>query len=381
VTTLDNSSVVRRDDLLFTGLVTAPSVGGDVRDGSADQLAAAVDRLSGMLTEAGGSLDDVVQVTSFHTNLWSMEDDLRGVASCFGDVPPAWTPVGITGSAVPDMTAGVRAIARLGGTKRAIWLPAHAWATGLPIAAGCLSGELLFISGQTVAHDDGSVPVPSAHVPQARAAYRNIGELLAAASGSFDDILDFTSFHLDMRGAEATFNDVYVPEVIGRVPVDDAATCSHVGTTGLLRPGLVGTYSAIADLSPGRRAGSTPDSVWWKDGYPLAGATRKPGGRLVTVAGHVAAKSDGSIAHPGDALGQLGFVLDGIAETVRGYGMSLDDVAEVCVYTKEHRWAPQLREVFDRRFSSPPALTIVGVPGLWLEGFEIEASALAVRLA
>ena len=142
------------------------------------------------------------------------------------------------------------------GPRRTYQLPGRTgWRTGA--ASG--KGSLLFVSGQTAEAVDGSVPRPTSHIKQAQLAYQNMGALLEQAGGSFADVLDFTSFHLDIRGAEPTFTEVYVPEVMGKVPVDIAATTSHVGSSGLQRPGVLAAYSAIADMRAGARTGSTPN--------------------------------------------------------------------------------------------------------------------------
>ena len=141
-------------------------------------------------------------------------------------------------------------------------------------SAATRSGDLLFVSGQIGEDADGSIARPTLHIKQAELAYRHIDALLKQAGGSFADVLDFTSFHLDIRGAEPTFTHVYVPNVMGKVSVDIAAVTSHVGSSGLQRPGVLGAYSAIADFRAGARTGSTPDSVWWKEVLPIAAATR-----------------------------------------------------------------------------------------------------------
>jgi hypothetical protein len=61
---------------------------------------------------------------------------------------------------------------------------------------------------------------------------------------------------------------------MGKVPVDIAATTSHVGSSGLRRPGVLAAYSAITDMQAGARTGSTLDSVWWKDLLPIAAQRR-----------------------------------------------------------------------------------------------------------
>lgn len=55
------------------------------------------------------------------------------------------------------------------------------------------AGDLLFVSGQVGSREDGS-PEPI-FADQVRRAFANLREILAAAGGSFDDVIDVTSFH------------------------------------------------------------------------------------------------------------------------------------------------------------------------------------------
>ena len=361
--------------LVFTGLLTAQD---STRKQSPGELADLVDHLERFMAARGGSLADVAHITTFHTNTWDIERELRSIADRFAAQRPAWTAVGVSGLEDPDAGVGLRAIAHPGAAKKSIDLPGQAWLSGLPGASACLSGTLLFISGQMATGPAGDPATPADPVAQARLAYAAVGDVLKAAGAGFDDVLDFTHHLVDIRGGLPTFTDVYVPEALGNVPVARAATTTHVGATGLIRPGLIGSYQALADLTEGQREGSTPDTVWWTD-FPLAAATRKPNGSVITVAGHVAARQNGDIAHPGDAVGQMRFILDGIAETMAGYGLTLADLGELTIFAKEHRHAPALRAVLRDYFTDIPPVSIVGSPGLWLEGFELEIAAMASR--
>jgi enamine deaminase RidA (YjgF/YER057c/UK114 family) len=337
-----------------------------------------IDELEEILAQVGGTLDDVVSVFSLHLDLLTIDQVIQTAARRFGQAPPAWTAAGTTGFGVAGTTVGLRVIADLSpGPRRTYQLPGRTgWRTGA--ASG--KGTLLFVSGQTAEAVDGSVPRPTSHVKQAQLAYRNMGALLKQAGGSFADVLDFTSFHLDIRGAEPTFTDVYVPEVMGEVSVDIAATTSHVGSSGLQRPGVLAAYAAIADLRPGARTGSTPDSVWWKDSLPIAAATRKSGSPFISLAGHVAAQPDGSTIHAGDALGQLRYILDSMRDTLHGYGLSLENLVELTAFAKEPREHEAIRKIIADYLPGDhhPAVSIIGVPGLWLEGFELEVAGIAI---
>jgi enamine deaminase RidA (YjgF/YER057c/UK114 family) len=81
----------------------------------AEQAALAFEALSGVLAAAGATLADVVELTTFHT-------DLRGEMEAFAAVKdqyfperfPSWTAVGVTQLAMPEFLVEVRAVAVAG---------------------------------------------------------------------------------------------------------------------------------------------------------------------------------------------------------------------------------------------------------------------------
>ena len=83
------------------------------------------------------------------------------------------------------------------------------------------------------------------------------------------DVLDFTSFHLDIRGAEPTFTEVYVPgevtESARRHRGDDVACrVQWIAASGVL--------AAYAIATCERATGRFADSEWWKDSPPIVNA-------------------------------------------------------------------------------------------------------------
>ncbi len=62
-------------------------------------------------------------------------------------------------------------------------------------SAAIRSGDLLFISGQVGAREDGS-PEPD-FGQQVELAFTNLKAVLEAAGGTFEDIIDVTTFHTD----------------------------------------------------------------------------------------------------------------------------------------------------------------------------------------
>ena len=62
-------------------------------------------------------------------------------------------------------------------------------------SAAIRSGDLLFVSGQVGSREDGS-PEPD-FAKQVQLAFANLHAVLAAAGGTFDDVIDVTTFHTD----------------------------------------------------------------------------------------------------------------------------------------------------------------------------------------
>jgi len=375
------SPVVRIGDLLFTGGQVALDAQGAVAGDLAEQAHALFRRLEDILNQAGGGLRDVVSVVSFHPDARDIETVFDIAREYFPGEFPAWTPVGYLGCQHRGARLMIRAIAHLGKEPKQCFIPdTQAWLRKYPVSAACKKGALVFIAGQTAADRDGRFAHPLDHVAQARVAYERMLEVLGQAGGRVTDLLDFTSFHFDIRGAAATFEEVYMPNVMGRIHCDEAAVTSHVGCAGLLKTEMLAAYTAIADLSPGARVGSTPDSIWWKDIYPIAGAARKAGGKLVAVAGQVASASDGSPMFVGDSVGQVRFIFEAMRETLAGFGLSMGHVAEITAFQKDPRhWEAVMnvaQDFFD--MSALPAFSFPAMTGLWFEGFRHEISALAI---
>jgi enamine deaminase RidA (YjgF/YER057c/UK114 family) len=109
------SAAIRSGDLLFvSGQV------GSREDGSPEpdfglQVRFAFDRLNAVLKAAGASFDDVVDVTTFHTDPLRQFDTVMSVRDeMIGEPPyPNWTAVGVTWLAGFDFE--IKVIARLPG--------------------------------------------------------------------------------------------------------------------------------------------------------------------------------------------------------------------------------------------------------------------------
>lgn len=107
------SAAIRSGDLLFVSGQVGSREDGSPEPDFARQVQLAFDNLVAVLTAAGATLDDVVDVTSFHTDPATQFDTVNAVRlTAFGEQPyPNWTAVGVNWLAGFDFE--IKVIARL----------------------------------------------------------------------------------------------------------------------------------------------------------------------------------------------------------------------------------------------------------------------------
>ena len=91
------SAAIRSGDLLFVSGQVGSREDGSPEPVFEDQVRRAFANLRAVLAAAGCTLDDVVDVTTFHTNPAQQIDTVMAVRSTeIGDAPyPNWTAVGV----------------------------------------------------------------------------------------------------------------------------------------------------------------------------------------------------------------------------------------------------------------------------------------------
>ena len=107
------SAAIRSSDLLFVSGQVGSREDGSPEPDFAKQVRLAFDRLNAVLGAAGASFDDVVDVTTFHTNPQAQFETVMAVRDeAIGAPPyPNWTAVGVTWLAGFDFE--IKVIARL----------------------------------------------------------------------------------------------------------------------------------------------------------------------------------------------------------------------------------------------------------------------------
>ena len=107
------SAAIRSGDLLFVSGQVGSREDGSPESNFEAQVQLAFDNLAAVLKAAGCTLDDVVDVTSFHTDPAAQFETVNTVRlRAFGDPPyPNWTAVGVNWLAGFDFE--IKVVARL----------------------------------------------------------------------------------------------------------------------------------------------------------------------------------------------------------------------------------------------------------------------------
>lgn len=107
------SAAIRSGDLLFVSGQVGSRDDGSAEPDYAKQVQLAFDNLKAVLAAAGASFDDIIDVTTFHTDPQQQFETFMGIKEqAFSEKPyPSWTAVGVNWLAGFDFE--IKVIARL----------------------------------------------------------------------------------------------------------------------------------------------------------------------------------------------------------------------------------------------------------------------------
>ena len=240
-----------RGDLLFVAGQSSLDPDGrapaDGDHGRAARLAYA--RVAEVLAGAGGSLDDVIDISSFHLDPRGMVpaervhmDTWAGVAP---DAAASWTAIGVPALFRPGMLSQYRCIADLGAGPRIGRVSASVHWKDTPNAGASRKqgGTLIAVAGEVASDAEGNVTTPGDTRAQARYVFNRIREILELHGSSMDRVVEVTSFHKDARAWEMVMEE-------GRAYFDERRwpAWTPVGATGLWNPGYLHEIHALAVL-------------------------------------------------------------------------------------------------------------------------------------
>ena len=104
-------AVIAGDTIYLSGVVAAPAKGeSDLAPG----YERAFKHIAATLARAGASWDDVVDITTFHTDLAAHIDGFAAVKNRHVKAPfPAWTAIGVSRLYEPTAVVEIKVVARL----------------------------------------------------------------------------------------------------------------------------------------------------------------------------------------------------------------------------------------------------------------------------
>ena len=115
---LQFSKAVQVDNTIWVSGQVGMDETGLPGDGIEAQARLAFQNLQRVLEAAGGSLDDIVELVSFHTSMNAIRDFGKVKAEFITQNYPAWTAVGVTELAFPQLLVEIKATAVIGSGKK-----------------------------------------------------------------------------------------------------------------------------------------------------------------------------------------------------------------------------------------------------------------------
>jgi len=200
-----SQAVIHGDTVYLSGLILGPPREGETREESYDR---SFQYLGTILSRAGSSWDDVIDITSFHRDIPTSLPALAQVKGRYIKAPyPAWTVIGTNGLYAPDGELEIKITARLTPKPATLeFLPLEGSAT--PFSEAVQVGDTLYLAGKLGTAADGSGLVPGGIEAETRRAMERIGETLAKYDLTHDAVFKCTVFLADMEDF-AKFNAVY----------------------------------------------------------------------------------------------------------------------------------------------------------------------------
>lgn len=107
------SDFKRAGDLVFFSGQVGLDEAGNAPTDPAEQYRLAFDALAAVLSAAGCTRDDLVDLTSYHTSYPQHVEEFMAAKAAFqGEARPTWTAVGVEKLAMPGTLVEIKAIAQ-----------------------------------------------------------------------------------------------------------------------------------------------------------------------------------------------------------------------------------------------------------------------------
>ena len=230
-------------DLVFIGeQLPIDSEGNVVGIGNIkEQTRCALTRFKECVEQAGGSMDDVCEIQSLHTDVRQIPDVLEAAREFFKNNRPTWNTLTTAGLYKAACDVSFSGLAVLNADTRDI-NPGLEWYNQPPwdIATPCKVANDLVIMGQMCGMDEkGRVIAPGDPRAQSRFAFQKTIECIEAAGGTSENIIDAVFYQRDRR---TQFSDASVAQIAQDFLIKDkntrAVSNERISGTGITMPGF-----------------------------------------------------------------------------------------------------------------------------------------------
>jgi len=359
---------------------------GDVQE----QARFALVKFKECVEQAGGSMDDVCEVWSYHTDARDIPAVLEVAKDFFKKSKPTWASVSTTGLYKRTARVAFSGTAVLNAKTKDInpgleWYNKSPWDVAVPCK---VANDLVFIGQMCGMDEKGNVVAPGDLLAQSRYACKKMIECIEEAGGTSENIVDIVIYCKDQRGHDTMFvatQEFMIKDWKAMAKSRERYAGTSITQKDMFHPDILGQYHAYGVLGEKKQI---PLGKWipYCFKYPLdiIWPCIKIG-RYIFIAGQVARDPKDEINDPTGELSIIGikpqvrFALREMSQLMGFLGASMDNVVSITAYHRDCRDMDQVLEVVHEFWrNEKPAWISVGQTGLHVRQMLIEIYGIAI---
>lgn len=319
---------------------------------------------------AGGSLNDIVRVVNFVTDIQALPIWYEVWNELFEpENRPVSTFVEIPRLAIPGLMVETEAIGVLGGNVERMLpknMPNLPKERGFSMVTKC--GNTVYVAGQVGIDRDAQIVGNGNIEAQIRQTWANISEGMKAAGGSLKDLVKVTTYVTNIVAINPWFkvwNELYKPE--------ERPASTFVEVSRLARPGLMVEIDAIGVVG-GNVERINPNTMPKGRQYTMVVKAEN----TIYTAGQVPYDRDANVVGAGDIQTQMNQTWHNVVEGMKAVGGSAKNILKVTDYVTDIMALPSFYTAWNDIFEPDerPASTFIEVPKLALPGVWVEIEAI-----
>ncbi len=376
-------------DLVFIGGVMAVD-GNDnvVGVGNVQEQARyALNKFKECVEQAGGTMDDVVEVESLHTDVRHIPAVLEVAKEFFKRSKPTWSATGVSGLFYPEADVCFKGMAVLNAKTKDInpgleWYAKPPWDVAVP----CKVANDLVIVGQACPVDEkGNIIAPGDIMGQNRYALEKIAECIKEAGGTFENVVDLLGYTRDRRHQLAQCTAMWeaaVKDPKAGIRRQEKTNYTAISMSGFFDPGILATIRAYGVITDEPQV-VLGEWVGWERFYPadfIPAATKV--GRYVFFSGEVLFDPlffESTFESPMPSIKeQARYALNDYKRILNTIGVTMDNVVWIQPFAATWCQEPILEVAHEFFHNEKVAWTATGNTGLFLPQHLCEIYGMAI---